>query len=708
MRNRFVVLFFAIAPVAQAMAQQAASADAQFEAARKKAVIDGNCGAAIKDYQAIVDKFAKSARRVVADALLQMADCFQQTGDAQARAALQRVVNQFGDLTAQATEAKARLAALPNANAPVAPRLVAKLDPDWVNGLRLGADDRTMTLWADVTMDIYIRDAVTGRVTRLNAQTGPGLRRPPNFALAQWPVVSPDLKRVAYSWMSSETPAQLRLMPAQPDAPHRVLVGARGIGQYLPVAWSPDGSRVLAMIQGPAGPTPDPGPRRWALSWVAVNDGRVTEIENLGWRVTGFSRVSLSPDGHFIAYAALASDPAGPRAPRIGDTQIYVVAADGSRRLQVTRTAGTNAEPVWTRDGTQLLFLSDRHGAPALWSVTMSNGQPIGDPVMLWRTMSETELVGVTKAGVLYYQVRGPRTRTLAIASTKPSSVEPRIVTGMSAAWSPDGRSVALLRPRAAKDLSGTSLVVHNLATGDERRFDNTPPLTWAAPIWFHDGQRLLVATHINSAVAAVEATLERHVVDLRTGAVTRVLSTDPLRGHILGFSTDDSKVLYLLRESASADYDRIVSHDLATGDRTVVMRFPAGPFGAVSGATLSPDGTRCAVVAGDRASGLRLGIVNLADRTLREVTKQAARTNWPPQWSGDGRTLYWSIKPDADTPWKTVKIPVAGSTQPIAVLEGRHVVSPDESRSAEERTHNPDQTLWSLDVGALLNKAGK
>jgi TolB protein len=62
----------------------------------------------------------------------------------------------------------------------------------------------------------------------------------------------------------------------------------------------------------------------------------------------------FSPDGERIVYTAQCTD--------TGGENILVADADGSRRVKLTFGSDRNTCPVWSPDGTQLAFISDRSG----------------------------------------------------------------------------------------------------------------------------------------------------------------------------------------------------------------------------------------------------------------------------------------------------------------------------------------------------------
>src|ERR1700688_1739080 len=90
------------------IAQQKRPQDVDLQAAIRKESIDGDLNSAIKMYKAIAAKY-KSDRAVTAQALVQMAGCYQKLGDAQARTIFEQVVRDYADQKDAAAAARARL-----------------------------------------------------------------------------------------------------------------------------------------------------------------------------------------------------------------------------------------------------------------------------------------------------------------------------------------------------------------------------------------------------------------------------------------------------------------------------------------------------------------------------------------------------------------------------------------------------------------------
>src|SRR5450759_2911207 len=112
-----------------------------FQQALVKERADGNLAEAIKLYQRVVSEFAQD-RALSARALVQIGQCYEKLGEAQAkeaRATYERVVREFGDQVEFVAQARVRLAALGGAAdaSAVRERLL-----EWDDGMP-AADGRT-------------------------------------------------------------------------------------------------------------------------------------------------------------------------------------------------------------------------------------------------------------------------------------------------------------------------------------------------------------------------------------------------------------------------------------------------------------------------------------------------------------------------------------------------------------------------------------
>ena len=101
--------------------------------------------------------------------------------------------------------------------------------------------------------------------------------------------------------------------------------------------------------------------------WVAGRDGSgLQQVTSLG--AAGVLMGDWSPDGTRIAFEAAAS----------GNTDVYLVGADGGHLRRLTTEPSIDGLPTWSRDGQWIYFASTRGGAiPDIWRVSPNGGETI-------------------------------------------------------------------------------------------------------------------------------------------------------------------------------------------------------------------------------------------------------------------------------------------------------------------------------------------
>ena len=73
-----------------------------------------------------------------------------------------------------------------------------------------------------------------------------------------------------------------------------------------------------------------------------------------------------SPDGRRLAFDST----------RDGNTEIYVIDADGANPVRVTVAPGEDWAASWSPDGRTIAFTSDRSGSAQIWATTPDGAEP--------------------------------------------------------------------------------------------------------------------------------------------------------------------------------------------------------------------------------------------------------------------------------------------------------------------------------------------
>jgi len=141
-----------------------------------------------------------------------------------------------------------------------------------------------------------------------------------------------------------------------------------------------------------------------------------------------------SPDGSQVAFAS----------NRDGNFEIYVVDADGVNPLRLTQTTANETEPAWTPDGRQLVYQSDAAGTAQVWIMNAdgSNQRPLTEG---------------------------------------PANLEPVV--------SPDGTTIAFTSVRNGN----YEIFLMALDGSNQRNLTQTPSLLERAPAWLGNGTVLYV-----------------------------------------------------------------------------------------------------------------------------------------------------------------------------------------------------------------------
>jgi Tol biopolymer transport system component len=616
---------------------------------------NGKLDSAITLYRRVVAS-AGQDRALAARALIRLGSAYEVLGRAEARAAYDRVLREFGDQGDLVTQARARIAALdqrasPSGNATAAgDRVTRKV---WEGSGASGSvvpspDGRSFEFTDWSTGDVAIHDLSTGKDRRLTNSRPPSAGGPREYA--EYAAFSPDGKEVAYSWWTGKI-YELRIVAVR-GGPSRLVLKSEVEAIY---AWSSMGDRILGIISRGETST---------LTWINPRDGSTQPIHELrSWPVNA----SVSLDGRWIVFDELS------REQPLANYELRIVAADGSGYRPLLEHSAGDWQPLWTPDGRGVAFLSDRSGTRGEWFVEVADGSPHGQPMLLKGDMGANIPIGFSRTGSFFY--RTPRAYDVEVATLDPQTgrvIQPpafvsRSFLGSHANpdWSPDGHTLALILMRGSGTGMPFSRVIELLDVETGLRRELTPELQQLfLPKWSVDGKSLLIW-----GMPAEKTDMAGfYTVDVATGQVSQVYLGPNVHGiSAATWSADARSIYYVVGDTLNDElwrFDRADSSRHRTYSDKSVKR--------LLGVNASPDGRLLAMkVSAKRESDtgfvLVTRVLSLADGAVRDMEQaplpqgQATTLQWTPdgallglvQRNSDKMTELWHIPLDGGAPRK-------------------------------------------------------
>jgi len=219
-----------------------------------------------------------------------------------------------------------------------------------------------------------------------------------------------------------------------------------------------------------------------------------------------------------------------------GNQDIYVIPAGGGVERRLTDQPGGDGLPRWTSDGKRIVFGSERSGEWQLWEMTAEGKDP----------------------------------KRLRTNGAREFQSDP----------SPDDTQIAFLSYIEGPE----KLFVMDRATQAAHAVVDHGDVILGNPHWSPDGKRIVFSSNVRVGH-------QIYVVDVATRKETRVSGLTS-GGCEPRFSRDGTKVVYVSRGHLRPT-SRLVEHDLASGQETVLVDWPALNYDPV----YSPDGKELAFV---------------------------------------------------------------------------------------------------------------
>ena len=288
----------------------------------------------------------------------------------------------------------------------------------------------------------------------------------------------------------------------------------------------------------------------------------------LSMQVHPVADVVPSPDGQLVAYTESRAVMDGEKSEI--DTQIYLAAADGSHRTQLTRGEKSSTSPEFSPDGRYIYFASARSGKPNVWRIPVDGGE--AEMVTDWKGEMGAFHVSPDGKWVAFAGMEpraedekdkkekrdfrvideNPHNHTLWIVPAEPDSRDKRAVHKVGDTpghaqefdWSPDAKSIAFdhTPTPSADDWTKSDISEVNVETGAVKSIAATGAAEHS-PHYSRDGRYL---AFVRSTDPARWAGMDRIVLLTRQSGESRELPpTFDEQPVLLGWSGDAASILY-------------------------------------------------------------------------------------------------------------------------------------------------------------------
>jgi Tol biopolymer transport system component len=499
--------------------------------------------------------------------------------------------------------------------------LTTAADPDVVIRRAWAASDHSFEAWSNLPNGIVSPDGqwltwVEGQnqIVRYRIRDGQrfvvtAAEKAVSISDVVW---SPGSDQVAY-YQSSAGSRELRVARVAGGAPRVIArTGAKdpGLIRYIPLGWSADGTGLVVHI--PTTTSDD-------LAIVTINTGEA--------RV--FKTIPRQPNRPVFL---LEADRTSVTIGRVQGTNREIIAIDirTGREANLVRLLADDVPLAWTPDGKRLLFVSNRGGSPAVWSIEVGEGKALALPVLVWRVPGMPISGSISRDQTLYVALNRHTTTDVYTADWDPQSgkvtgllrpAAERYATFNSAPdWSRDGERF-VLQVGGPDNPDGIDLLVRSLQSSEDR-IVRPQMAAFSRPRFSVDGRSVVVQ---GATLKPLTSGVQR--IDLESGVATLLVPN----GRNPAWSRDGERLFFEITP-------RVMMQDQRTGTTTELYRasesrrFNSAP---------APDGERVAVE-DDRS----LLVVDVASRQVRKILELKApeRFEFPGSlaWTPDGQWLLF------------------------------------------------------------------
>ncbi|QIG42512.1 hypothetical protein G5V58_06755 [Nocardioides anomalus] len=501
---------------------------------------------------------------------------------------------------------------------------------------------------------------------------------------AYGPVWSPDGSTLAYSTLRG-----VGLMTATGGGQHLVVPGGRS------PSWAPDGRRLaFACDEG--------------LCVVDLVTGQRTVVvpTTADWPAVDSS--TWSPDGSSLAFTRISAD----GDDYTSDTQLWTVHADGSGLAAVPGTSPEGIDPLWSPDGTWLMYTEHYGGRGGEYSGDVFLVHPDGTARTPVLTLDGSDAgsswspdgsrVVVSSVADLYPTMDG-------IWTLRPDGTDRQLVVreGWGAQWRP-AFTAPLPGTTAARAASGPRLAYVAMTDTGFDLFTARPDGA--------DVRRLTTRGRITSPAWSPDHRMIAFVARNRRGAhalwTIRADGSGAKRRTDVGFQPPQLAWAPGGGVLAYGDGPRLCTYTLASRTREC-RRISDNDVDTVSHPSFAPSGRRLVFSLTDNTDVSRLVVTGTHGGPVRRLTQGKGGSALDPSWSPRGdriaftlaaggqfdrrrQTAVLTIRPDGTHPTTLFATPGLDDA-PAWSPDGRRVVVRSDGPPAADGTAQPG--VWVVDA---------
>ncbi len=401
--------------------------------------------------------------------------------------------------------------------------------------------------------------------------------------------------------------------------------------------WSPDGKLILGINN--------------KHSAVMVNlESKEETVLAKGWASPRFS-----PNGDWVSYVP----------EEAGQSVLHLRKIDGTSHVKYTDFPGEISQPIWSPNGTHLVFTGTQRGIDRLykdlWALRVEGNRFVGRPFPVVPDVEQMEFCNWSQNGQLAYRT-GFRLGGIFIlpvdSRTGKATGPPRQLVrarGKNHCWSPDGKQIALYRPEERSELAFISA-----STGEKIRTLSLAEFefTLRGMSWSPDG-RLIATGGMDK-----EKRTGVFLITVKTGEVKLLVPVETGGAYDLTWSPDSKTIAYGSKSNVYVVNieDGKPRRITAAEERETSPAFFKGPWRPV----FAPDGRSVAYIA-DMADDIRgdgrILATTIDGKETREIfhLKNKKQSINIFDWSPDGRHIVftpgdseiWCVATDSGKPFQ-------------------------------------------------------